>query len=78
EYLDKGGASEIMNIGTGTGNSVMEIVKQVEEITGKHIEVSPGVARAESMQRWLQQLKKLLLSSGGNQHIHLQIVSNHW
>ncbi len=46
EYLEKGGASEIINIGTGTGNSVMEIVTQVGEITGKQIEVAPGTARA--------------------------------
>lgn len=46
EYLTNGGKSEIINLGTGTGNSVMEIVKKTEEITGKKIDVSTGEARA--------------------------------
>lgn len=46
EYLTNGGKSEIINLGTGTGNSVMEIVKQVEEITGKKIAVDSGSERA--------------------------------
>lgn len=35
EYLFNGGKSEIINLGTGTGNSVLEIVKEVQKITGK-------------------------------------------
>ncbi|MCA9371983.1 UDP-glucose 4-epimerase GalE, partial [Candidatus Woesebacteria bacterium] len=34
EHLTKGAASEIINLGTGTGNSVLEIIQAVEEITG--------------------------------------------
>jgi UDP-glucose 4-epimerase len=34
EYLANGGASEIINLGTGTGNSVLEIVNKVQDITG--------------------------------------------
>ena len=34
EYLIKGGANDIINIGTGTGNSVLEIVQKVQEVTG--------------------------------------------
>ncbi|NTU47229.1 UDP-glucose 4-epimerase GalE [Candidatus Roizmanbacteria bacterium] len=33
EYLLNGGKSEIINLGTGTGSSVLEIVKAVEEVT---------------------------------------------
>jgi UDP-glucose 4-epimerase len=40
EYLEKGGRSEIINLGTGTGNSVLEIVNQVEKYTGKKIQVN--------------------------------------
>lgn len=37
-YLDKeNSTSEIINLGTGTGNSVLEIIKRAEEITGKKI-----------------------------------------
>ena len=35
EYLFKGGNSTVINLGTGTGNSVLEIVKEVEKLTGK-------------------------------------------
>jgi UDP-glucose 4-epimerase len=37
EYLVKGGKSDIINLGTGTGNSVLEIVEQVKKITVKEI-----------------------------------------
>ena len=46
EYLINGGVSETINLGTGDGNSVMEIVKKVEESTGKHIEIGKGESRA--------------------------------
>lgn len=44
-YLEDGGKSEIINLGTGTGNSVLEIVEKVEEITGKQIEKNKGETR---------------------------------
>ncbi len=33
EYLLKNGKSEIINLGTGRGNSVLEVIKKVQEIT---------------------------------------------
>ncbi len=45
EYLLKGGASEIINLGTGNGNSVKEIVNQVQKITGKSFNLEQGEAR---------------------------------
>ncbi len=45
EYLMQGGKSETINLGTGMGNSVREVVKKVEEITGKQIRVDTGEAR---------------------------------
>jgi UDP-glucose 4-epimerase len=45
DYLMKGGKSEIINLGTGTGNSVKEIVTQVQEITGKSFDLTQGPAR---------------------------------
>lgn len=45
EYLLSGGKSEIINIGTGTGNSVMEIVNKVQELTGKKIEINKTTPR---------------------------------
>ncbi|MDO8497593.1 MAG: UDP-glucose 4-epimerase GalE [bacterium] len=45
EYVLKGGQSQAINLGTGTGNSVYEIIKTVEEVTGKKVEVSSGALR---------------------------------
>lgn len=51
EYLAKGGASEIVNIGTGLGNSVMEIVNTVERLTGVSFDKSVGERRAGDADR---------------------------
>jgi UDP-glucose 4-epimerase len=45
DYLLKGGKSEVFNLGTGKGNSVLEIVKKVKEITGVEFPVSRGKTR---------------------------------
>ena len=45
EYLTNGGQSEIINLGTGTGNSVFEIVDKVEEITGAKLSREKGEER---------------------------------
>lgn len=37
EYLNAGNNSDIFNLGTGDGNSVLEIIKTAEKITGKEI-----------------------------------------
>lgn len=45
DYLLSGGKSEIINLGTGTGNSVMEIVNKVQEVTGEKIEMQKTIPR---------------------------------
>lgn len=42
EYLSADGKSEIINLGTGSGNSVLEIVNKVQELTGKKFDVKPA------------------------------------
>ena len=37
EYLDNGGESQILNLGTSIGSSVLEMVNKTEEIIGKKI-----------------------------------------
>jgi len=37
EYLNKGNSSQIINLGTGDGNSVKEVISVAEEVTGKKI-----------------------------------------
>ncbi len=45
EYLMQGGASDQFNVGTGTGHSVMEIVRAVEDVTGKKVPYVVGPRR---------------------------------
>ncbi|MFA6518510.1 MAG: UDP-glucose 4-epimerase GalE [Candidatus Shapirobacteria bacterium] len=45
EYLSNGGESQLFNLGTGRGNSVMEIVNQVKAITGTDFPIERGEAR---------------------------------
>ena len=37
EYLDKGGESQILNLGTSLGSSVLEMVHKTEEVVGKKV-----------------------------------------
>lgn len=37
EYLNNGGSSDIFNLGTGNGNSVLEIIRTAEKIIGEKI-----------------------------------------
>jgi UDP-glucose-4-epimerase GalE len=45
EYLINGGASEKFNVGTGTGHSVTEMIRAVEEVTGKKVPYVVGARR---------------------------------
>jgi len=37
EHLQNGGASDTINLGTGTGNSVLEVIRTVEDISGRPV-----------------------------------------
>lgn len=45
EYLLSGGKSELINLGTGVGNSVMEVIKSVQKITGKKFDIKKTTPR---------------------------------
>jgi UDP-glucose 4-epimerase len=45
EYLMAGKPSEIINLGTGTGNSVLEIITKVKEITGAEFTIGKTTPR---------------------------------
>jgi UDP-glucose-4-epimerase GalE len=45
EHLLNGGASAQFNVGTGTGHSVMEVVRAVEEVTGQKVPYEIGPRR---------------------------------
>jgi UDP-glucose-4-epimerase GalE len=46
EWLINGGESAKFNVGTGSGNSVMEVLRAVEEVTGKTVPWTLGPRRA--------------------------------
>ncbi|MGO9232491.1 MAG: UDP-glucose 4-epimerase GalE [Bryobacteraceae bacterium] len=46
EYLLGGGASDQFNVGTGSGHSVMEVIRAVEEVTGRKVPCVTGTRRA--------------------------------
>ncbi len=45
EHLIKGGASQVFNVGTGSGHSVLEVVRAVEEVTGRKVPHKIGPRR---------------------------------
>lgn len=45
EYLANGGASAMMNVGTGKGHSVREVIDCVEDVTGRKLKVTIGTRR---------------------------------
>lgn len=45
EYLLKGGASDFFNLGTTKGSSVLEVLRMVEKVTGKKLNIPIGPRR---------------------------------
>ena len=45
QHLEKGGESIALNLGTGTGNSVLEVIQTAEKITGKKVRRTFGPRR---------------------------------
>ena len=45
DYLANGGASDQFNVGTGTGHSVLEMIRTVEEVTGRKVPYTTGPRR---------------------------------
>ena len=45
EYLLKGGGSEVFNVGTGSGQSVKQVLNAVERVTGKKVPFELGPRR---------------------------------
>ncbi len=58
EYLLETGKSDIINLGTGTGNSVLEIVKVVQSVTGKNFEVGKTTPREGDDAKKIAQIEK--------------------
>lgn len=71
EYLNRGGESEVINLGTGTGNSVLEIIKTVQSLTnakykvnyakkprlGEYVRMISSVNKAKKILEWMPKRK---------------------
>jgi UDP-glucose 4-epimerase len=45
EYLLAGGSTDQINVGTGTGHTVLEMIRVVEQVTGKKVPYVTGPRR---------------------------------
>ncbi|MFN7056819.1 UDP-glucose 4-epimerase GalE [Hyphomonas sp.] len=60
DHLRRGGASEAINLGTGTGTSVLEIRNSVEQITGRKVNTVLGPRRAGDASRLVADTEKAM------------------
>lgn len=58
KYLFAGKKSEILNLGTGRGNSVLEVVHTVEKITGKKIQMKKTKLRSGEYAKTIASISK--------------------
>jgi len=59
EYLERGGTSEAINIGTGTGNSVLEIIVEIKKLSGVDFPVhASSMRRADEADKMVADIKK--------------------
>ncbi|MBI4009096.1 UDP-glucose 4-epimerase GalE [Candidatus Roizmanbacteria bacterium] len=58
EYLFNGGNSEVINIGTGSGSSVLEVAKIVEEVTGKKVNLKKTTPRQGEYAKMIASIEK--------------------
>ncbi len=58
KYLEKGGVSDVFNLGNGNGFSVREVIKTARQVTGKEIPVVEGARRAGDPARLIGSAEK--------------------
>jgi UDP-glucose 4-epimerase len=58
DYLLNGGKSEIINLGTGGGNSVLEIIKAVQKVTGKSFSINKTIPRQGEYAKMIASIEK--------------------
>jgi UDP-glucose 4-epimerase len=78
EHLLKGGASDRFNVGTGTGHSVMEVIRAVEDVTGKKVPYIVGKRRPGDPPALVAASDKLRTSLGwAPQYTDLRTIVQH-
>lgn len=79
EYLNKGNSSQIINLGTGDGNSVKEVVSVAEEVTGNKIKSVIAARRAGDPAVLVADNKKAKEVLGWNPKFNLKdIIQTAW
>ena len=79
EHLLSGGASDQFNVGTGTGYSVMEMVRAVEEVTGRKVPYTIGPRREGDPPELVASSEKLRAKLGWKPQYDLRgIVEHAW
>jgi len=58
DYLFSGGQSEIINLGTGAGSSVLEIVNQVQAVLGKKFSIGKSAPRQGEYAKMVASIEK--------------------
>ncbi len=58
EYLRKGGKSDFINLGTGHGYSVLEVIEAARQVTGKEINIRQDAPRPAIRRDWWPTPKK--------------------
>lgn len=64
EYLDTRNEPDVFNLGTGVGNSVMEIIDLVQKITGRQLEIGSGQLRKRDVSRAVASNTKITSTLG--------------
>jgi UDP-glucose-4-epimerase GalE len=90
EYLTTGGGSEFLNLGTGKGSSVREVVNTVEQVVGRELpkriserrEGDPPIlladpSRAEKLLGWKARLSLRNMVASSWNFFHKQFISEH-
>lgn len=58
EHLLKEGGGDIINLGTGTGNSVLEIIEKVQQVTGAKFDLQKTAPRQGEYAKMVASIKK--------------------
>jgi len=78
EYLIAGGGSEKFNVGTGEGHTVLEVIRAVEEVTGKKVPYEVGPRREGDPPALVAGSDKLRRTLGWKpQYADLRVIVQH-
>jgi UDP-glucose-4-epimerase GalE len=78
EYLIGGGKSDRFNVGTGSGNSVMDLIRAVEEVTGQKVPYTVGARREGDPPALVASSEKLRAALGwAPQYADLRTIVQH-